>query len=92
MRAQLLLSLLIAAAGSASVYLAAQHQAWRARPWPALPARVAGALLLAAALAMMWHAMQPVAAVFTWSTWLMLLFALFPALGALRGARGRKDD
>ena len=70
-------------AGCVSVYLAAPKQGWLPRPWPARPARAAGALLLACGLACLCHAMQDVAAVFLFSTTVMMLLVLLPYLGAL---------
>lgn len=81
------LGLLLAAAGCVSVYLASPHQRWRAAPWPARPARAAGALLLVAGLVAFLQVLQAPAASFVLVHWLMLLFVLFPYLGALRSAR-----
>lgn len=81
------LGLLLAAAGCASVYLASPNQRWRTAPWPARPARAAGALLLAAGLLVLLQVLRPAAGSFVFVHWLMLLFVLFPYLGALRSAR-----
>jgi hypothetical protein len=82
-----ILGLLLAAAGCASVYLASPNQRWRVAPWPAWPARAAGALLLAAGLIVLLQVLRPAAGSFVFVHWLMLLLVLFPYLGALRGAR-----
>lgn len=81
------LGLLLATAGCASVYLASPNQRWRDAPWPARPARAAGALLLAAGLVVMLQVLRPAAGSFVFVHWLMLQFVLFPYLGALRSAR-----
>lgn len=75
--------LLLALAGCVAVYLASPNQHWLPAAWPARPARFAGALLLAAALAALLQAFQPAVAGFVMATWLMLLFTLFPYVGAL---------
>lgn len=89
MNGEVALGLMLAAAGCASVYLASPNQRWRATPWPAWPARGAGALLLVAGLIMLLQVLRPAAGSFVFVHWLMLLFVLFPYLGALRGARRR---
>ena len=78
------LGLLLALAGCLSIYLGAAHQRLAARRWPARPARIAGALLLAAALAVLLRALQPATAFFVFGTWAMLLFVLLPGLSALK--------
>lgn len=81
------LGLALAAAGCASIYLASPHQRWRAAPWPAQPARWAGALLLPAGLIALLQGLQAAAASFVLLHWVMLLLVLFPYLGALMAAR-----
>ncbi|MBN9460900.1 MAG: hypothetical protein J0H00_06705 [Burkholderiales bacterium] len=76
-----------ALAGCSCLYLASPHQLWRAVPWPARPARAAGALLLAASLAAFLQAMQAAPAVFTFVACLMLLLVVLPYLGALVSLR-----
>lgn len=83
------LGLLLATAGSASIYLASPNQRWLVAPWPARHARTAGTLLLAAALIVLLQVLRPAAGCFVFLHWLMLLFVLFPYLGALRSARRR---
>lgn len=78
------LGLLLGLAGCASFYFGARHQRLLARPWPARPARVAGALLLIGGLLALLAVAQPVAAVFIFCTWIMLLLVSLPCLGALR--------
>jgi FtsH-binding integral membrane protein len=80
------LGLLLAAAGCVGIYLASPNQRWRAAPWPATPARGAGAALLVAGLAALLQPLKAPAATFVFVHWLMLLFTLFPYLGALRHA------
>lgn len=75
--------LLLALAGSISIYLASPHQRWRGRPLVAGPARSLGCALLALGLVLVCQVMQIVAAVFLFATALMLLFLLLPYLGAL---------
>lgn len=87
----LALGLALALAGCLSVYLGAEHQRLLARRWPARPARIAGALLLAGGLAALFAALQPVTAVFVFCTWAMLLFVLLPYLGALRNLHEVKE-
>lgn len=81
--------LLLAAAGTASLYLASPHQRWRATPLRARPARAAGAVLLAASFGLLVRTMMLCAAIFTFSTCLMLLLTLAPYIGTARrtGAR-----
>lgn len=88
-RSAFALGLALALAGCLSMYLGAAHQRLRARPWPAVPARVGGALLLVAAQVTLLLALRPVAACFVLATWAMLVFMALPALGALR--RSRED-
>lgn len=78
----MILGLTLALAGCVSVYLASPNQRWLDHSWRPHPALAAGVLLLAAGVAALWQAMQPVAAVFTAFAWVMLLFVLFPYLGA----------
>ncbi len=87
MNGYFVLGLLLAATGCVCVYLASPNQRWRAAPWPAGPARLAGALLLVGGLAALLQVFQAPAASFIFVHWLMLLFVLFPYLGALRSAR-----
>lgn len=82
MGATLALGLLLALAGSLSLYLASPHQRVLAQRWPAAPARAAGALLLACGLAALCQGMTALAAVFSFCTWLMLVFVVLPYLGA----------
>ena len=77
----------VAALAALCLYLASPHQAWRATPWPAPAACTAGALLLAGCMALLWQALQPATAVFSFFTWLMLLLALWPCTGALLAVR-----
>jgi len=87
----LALGLALALAGCLSMYLGAEHQRLLARRWPARPARIAGALLLAGGLAALFAALRPVTAVFVFCTWAMLLFVLLPYLGALRNLHEVKE-
>lgn len=91
MRPVLALGLLLAAAGCLSIYLGAAHQRLAARRWPPRPARIAGALLLAVALATLLQDLRPVAACFVFGTWAMLVFVLLPYLGALRALREAQE-
>lgn len=90
MNIPLAFGLLLALAGCLSLYFSAGHQRLLAHRWPARPARVAGVLLLVAALAALFSALQPVTAVFVLCTWTMLLFTLLPYLGALRTLKERR--
>lgn len=65
-------------------YLASPHQRMWARPLPALPSRIAGGVLVAAALALVGQGLQPAPAAFTVLTWIMLWLVLLPYLGLLR--------
>lgn len=81
------LALALALAGCSSLYLASPHQRWRARPWPAVPARALGAALLLASLLAFAQRMQATTAVFTFVTALMLICAVLPYVGALLSLR-----
>jgi hypothetical protein len=83
MAAWLTLGMLLAAAGCASCHLSVRHQHWLTRPLPARPARLAGAVLLAAALVALAQAMQVVVAVFVFVTWTMLVCVALPHADAL---------
>ena len=83
METLILLACASAWAGCACVYLASPHQRWRGTPWPARPARSAGAALLLLSLLTFGHCMQATAAAFAFITCVMLTFALLPYLGAL---------
>ena len=75
--------------GAAFVYLQAPRQAWRRKPLPATPARLAGIASLLVGL-LVWQTMStPVTGFFTQLTVLMLAFAAFPYL-ALLGGRARR--
>ncbi|BAL96408.1 hypothetical protein [Rubrivivax gelatinosus] len=78
-----LLGLATTFAGCTCLYLASPHQRWRARPWPAVPARAAAALLWALSPLLMAQTLQPLAAAFCFATALMLALALLPYSGAL---------
>ncbi|MGC4076491.1 MAG: hypothetical protein QM702_05555 [Rubrivivax sp.] len=78
-----LLGLATTFAGCTCLYLASPHQRWRARPWPAVPARAAAALLWALSPLLMAQTLQPLAAAFCFATTLMLALALLPYSGAL---------
>ncbi|MFT3776743.1 MAG: hypothetical protein QM772_00460 [Ottowia sp.] len=69
------------------VYAASPNQKLWASPWPAWPARLAGAGLLVAGWLAFRHDMQRLAAVFAFVTALMLAFAVLPYIGALFHAR-----
>ncbi|MBK1615126.1 hypothetical protein CKO44_16795 [Rubrivivax gelatinosus] len=87
-----LLGLLSTLAGSACLYLASPHQRWRARPWPAPPARAAAGLLWATAVALFGQGLQPLAAAFCFATALMLTLVLLPYAGALLTVLRGADD
>lgn len=91
MNAYVFPGLALALLGCACVYLASPNQRWRAAPWPARPARLAGALLLVGGLIALLQVFQTPAAVFVFVHWLMLLFVLFPYLGALLSAQRKKS-
>lgn len=73
--------------GCTCLYLASAHQRWRATPWPARPARCAGAVLLVLGWLGLLQDMHRTTASFTYLTLLMLVFTVLPYLGALRSAR-----
>jgi hypothetical protein len=79
----LTLGMSLAAAGCASCHLSVRHQHWLTRPLPARPARLVGAVLLAAALAAFAQALQTVVAVFVCVTWTMLVCVALPHADAL---------
>lgn len=83
MNTYLALGLLLATAGSISLYLTSPNQRWLDVPWHPMPARLTGGFLMIAGLILPWQAMQPLAAVFTWGIWVMLVFLLYPGLGVL---------
>ncbi len=90
MNGPLALAFAAAWAGCASIYLASPNQRWRPAPWPAKPARAAGAALLLISLLAFGQAMLALTAVFAFVTSVMLGFALLPYLGALRSPSGGK--
>ncbi|WAI85189.1 MULTISPECIES: hypothetical protein [Achromobacter] len=83
------LSLTVMFLGCLCLYLASPNQRWRAAPARALPARSAGAVLLALSAWGCLHAFTAVAAVFVFCTGLMLCFSLIPYLGAFIDMRRR---
>jgi len=84
---------LLTASGSLALYLASRHQRWLPRPLPARPARIAGVLLLAAALGLLLLSLQTPAAVYVYVTALMLFLVAWPFLGTLaRRNRGRGGE
>lgn len=88
MEVLILLSLASLFLGCFCIYRASPNQRWGAAPWPFLPARAAGVLLLAAGGWGCLRAFSAVAAVFVFCTALMLFFSLMPYLGVLAGQRG----
>ncbi len=75
--------------GAAMLYLQAPRQAWRNKPLPGGPARLAGIASLLVGL-LVWQTMStPVTGFFIQLTVLMLAFAAFPYL-ALLGGRARR--
>ncbi|SSW70005.1 hypothetical protein [Achromobacter agilis] len=88
MQAVIPASLIAMFLGCFCIYRASPNQRWRPAPWPARPARTAGAALLALGAWGCLHAFSAVAAVFVFCTALMLFFSLIPYLGALAGTRG----
>ena len=83
MTSSVLLALSLTWAGCVCLYLSSPHQRWRSTPWPARPARSAGAALLLLSLLAFGHRMQATAAAFAFVTCVMLSCALQPYLGAL---------
>jgi len=79
-------------AGALAIYLASPNQRWLDRALPARPARLAGAVLLAAGWLALRQAMQSLTACFVWLTWLMLVFTLLPYFGALHVPHGGQRD
>ena len=77
------LGMLLATAGGVAFHLSVRHQHWLAHPLPARPARLVGAVLLAAALAAFAQTQQAVVAVFACVTWVMLVCVALPHLDAL---------
>lgn len=84
MSAWLFLGLLLAMAGGIACYLSVRHQQWLAHPLPARRARLAGGILIAAALLSMCQTLHSVVAAFTLIAWLMLVCIALPFSGALR--------
>lgn len=82
-----LTGLIAGLAGSACLYLASPNQRWWGTALPVMPARVAGAALIALAWLGLASAMQLLTASFVLITLLMLVFAVLPYVGALRGMR-----
>lgn len=75
-------------AGAAVAYLTAPHQALLKRRMTAPFSKIAGALALFGALAVLLSLMGPATAVFTWATGLMLLWSIGPvAIGWMRHRR-----
>ncbi len=74
-------------AGGLCLYAGSPHQRWFAAPWPARPARVLGAVLLALSWLALAGAMQRVTATFVFATALMLVLTLLPYVGALLHVR-----
>ncbi|WP_247747603.1 hypothetical protein [Achromobacter pulmonis] len=87
---QTLIALSLAAIflGCFCIYRASPNQRWRPLPWPTLPARTAGLVLLALGGWGCLYTHTRVAAVFVFCTALMLFFSLIPYLGALAGSHG----
>lgn len=81
---------LLTASGSLALYLASRHQRWLPRPLPARPARIAAALLLLAALALLLGSLQTPAALYVYVTALMLFLVAWPFVGVL--VRRRRDS
>lgn len=73
-----MLAILLLGVGAASLYLTTSHQRLLARP-PATPLlRIAGAGILAVALAALLMLMGSAAAIFTWTIGLMLVWTIPP--------------
>jgi len=87
MEVLILLSLASLLLGCFCIYRASPNQRWGAAPWPVLPARAAGVLLLALGGWGCLRAFSAVAAVLVFCTALMLFFSLIPYLGVLAGLR-----
>ena len=87
MEVLILLSLASLFVGCFCIYRASPNQRWGVDPWPVLPARATGLLLLALSGWGCLHAFSAVAAVFVFCTALMLFFSLIPYLGVLAGLR-----
>lgn len=83
----ILTGLLAGLAGCACFYLASPNQRWRVTALQVMPARLAGAALIALAWLGLAGAMQLLTASFVLITLLMLVFAVLPYVGALRGMR-----
>lgn len=77
-----LAGMVLAVTGCLCVYLAARHQQWLRRPWPARRARAAGAAMLVASIATLAQGMQRTTAAFVFVTLVMLSFTLLPGIGA----------
>jgi len=82
-----LLSLALPFLGCFCIYRASPNQRWGSAPWPAVPARAAGVVLLALGGWAGLLAYSAVAAVFVFCTALMLFFCLIPYIGVLVGLR-----
>ncbi|MDX9844742.1 MAG: hypothetical protein RBT42_13430 [Aquabacterium sp.] len=87
MKAPVLLAWGLTWAGCACLYLSSPHQRWRATPWPARPARAAGAALLLLGLLLFGRGMHATAATFSFVTCVMLTCTLLPYLGVLLSLR-----
>jgi len=74
-------------AGCTCLYLSSPNQRWLAGPWPAGPARAAGAALLALGALGLAQRAQALTAVFIFVTAAMLVFVALPYLGAFLDAR-----
>lgn len=75
-------------------YLSSPQQQWRATSLPAVPARIAGAVMTAAALVLWMHLHSAGTAVFILLTLAMSALVALPYIGALRNllrARSRPE-
>jgi hypothetical protein len=81
------LALAATCAASLCFYLAAPRQQWLARPWPALPGRLASAALALAAMLLWLRLMHVATAIFTMLTLTMLCWVALPYLAAWRNLR-----
>jgi len=85
-----LIGLILIAQGCASIYLASPNQRWLVAPWRALPARLAGGVLLVLGGFALGREMQLLTTIFVIVTALMLIFSVLPYLGALLST-GRRE-